>query len=87
MACIANITTVRMATATMVNHVSAFQTRPFAYRPITWRSLAMSTMKTRRTGSRTPFMTCATIMIPKRLTSGSTTTTAEMAMTAVMIPR
>ena len=32
-------------------------------------------------------MTWATIMMPKRLTLGRRTTTAEMAMTAVMMPR
>ena len=74
-------------TATIVNQVRAFQPRPLAWRPMTCRSLAISTMKTRMTGSSTPLMTWATIMMPKRLTSGSITTSAETAMTAVMMPR
>ena len=44
-------------------------------------------MNTSSTGSSTPLMTCATIMIPNRSTLGRTTTTAESSVIAVTIPR
>ena len=48
----------------------------------------MKTRKTRkRTGSSTPLMTCALIMIWKRWTPGMIAGSTKAAMTAVMMPR
>ena len=72
---------------TMVAQVSTFHTRPLRYSPMMWRSWAMNSRKTSSTGSSTPLMTCALIMIWNRLMPGMITSRAEATMTAVMMPR
>ena len=86
MACKTNITMVKMITVTIVNHVSKFHARPLANVPMMCLSAAITTIKMSRTGSRMPFMTWATSMIPKRLTPGIKMTIAEITKTNVIMP-
>ena len=47
----------------------------------------MPTMKNSSTGSSTPLITCAAIMMPNRFAFGSSTMTADSTRMAVMMPR
>ena len=67
------MTTVSTVMMTMVAQVSTFQALPLRYRPMMCRSWAMSSRNTSRTGSSTPLMTCALIMMSKRFTPGRMT--------------